>query len=194
MAITNPALDWVTYERYLTEWETEPPTLQPCEIVDGERIYMPSPSWSHQKIVQRLTFLLTLQERNGVGVLAVSPMDLLIRRFPLRVRQPDLLFLSHERLAAGQSVLNDGPLTVAPELVIEILSESDTPARLADKLADYTALGVTECWLLHPDEETVERLRLAPDGPERTTFSSGDTLTSLAFPAISLAVADLFSA
>ncbi len=192
MAITNPALDWVTYERYMTEWETEPPTLQPCEIVDGERAYMPSPSLRHQTILKRLTRVLLSYESAGVGELIISPMDLLIRRFPLRVRQPDLMFLSRSRAEAQEAT--DGPLTVAPELVIEILSESDTPARLADKLADYTALSVTECWLVRPNDETMERLRLAPGGPERTTFSSGDILTSLAFPALTIPVSDLFTA
>ena len=74
----------------------------------------------------------------GLGTTVSAPYDVLIRRFPkLQTRQPDLLFVSHARLAQGGGIPVKGLLGAAPELVVEIVSDSETQRILGDKIADY---------------------------------------------------------
>lgn len=184
----------LTYERYLQEFLTEPVTMQPCEIIDGVRVYMTSPNWWHQKIAFALAKLLDQYQSTGIrGLVLLSPLDVMIKASPLRVRQPDVLFITNQKIAHAGGMPDLGPLTAAPELVIEILSPSETRRILNAKIADFCVIGVRECWVISPNGETAEVLRLTPDGPIREAFyGSGQTLQSLTFPELTLAVDDIF--
>lgn len=101
-----------------------------------------------------------------------------------------MLFISHTRLAQA----GDAPLAVAPELVIEIISNSETQRILNGKLADYIEIGVDECWVVRPEDRTVEVLRLTPNGPQSMhIYDDTETLASVVFPNLSVPVADVFT-
>lgn len=118
-AVAAPPL---TYEAYLAEGEV----FRRYDILDGVR-HMTNPTRRHQRILIHLTRLLgTYEGVNGLGEVLVAPCDLLITRVPLRTRQPDVLFISHERLAQCPPPTDAAPLEVGPELVVEILSPSET--------------------------------------------------------------------
>lgn len=181
----------LTYEEYLAEG------LIPYryDIVDGVRILMPAPSWRHQRIqMNAMEVLRGYEKRSGRGYVIAAPFDLLIRRLPtLQTRQPDLLFVSREQIERGGGIPESGPLEVAPELVVEILSESETERILADKLADYAAIGVQEGWLIRPRPRTVTVVRLSPGGPVvAADYGEIETLQSLTFPDLSVPVAEFF--
>ena len=93
----------------------------------------------------------------------VAPVDLLIRREPLRIRQPDILYLSADRIGiTGRDELRGLQfLEIPPDLVVEVLSPSNTRRDMEDKLADYRHVGVRECWLVNPEAETVEVIRMS---------------------------------
>jgi Uma2 family endonuclease len=62
-----------------------------------------------------------------------------------------------------------------------------------EKVADYRSIGVRECWLVSPEAETVEILRLTPERAETiSTLSVNDTLRSDVLPDFEAAVARLF--
>ena len=44
---------------------------------------------------------------------------------------------------------------LAPDLAVEIRSESETAAKWADKLADYAEIGVREVWRVHLEPQVV---------------------------------------
>lgn len=137
-------LPLLTFEQYMAEGEFN----KRYAIIDGERIFMPSPTWRHQRISRNVTQALSDYEAAfRTGLMVSAPLDVLIQRQPLRTRQPDALFISHGRLAQIGGTPPDGPLPIGPELVVEILSPSDTTGVLADKIADYQRAGVEECWL-----------------------------------------------
>jgi len=184
----------LTYERYLSEFLTEPVTMQPCEIIDGVRVYMTSPNWWHQKIAFALAKLLDQYQLAGTrGQVLQSPLDVMIHAAPLQVRQPDVFFISNERLKRGGGAPNLGPLTIAPELVIEIISPSETRRITNAKIMDFCEIGVQECWVVSPQGETVEVLRLTSEGPVREAiYGMGQTLQSLTFPDLTVALEDIF--
>jgi len=180
----------LTYEDYMCS----PEEMRRYEILDGEKTYMTNPTIRHQRLQKILCRLLdSWQIRSGnQGELLMAPVDVLIRRNPLRTRQPDLLYISQPRLQ-DRADDDPSPLEPSPELVIEILSPSDTVRVLAGKLADYRSVGVKECWVVNTRSQTLEVLRLTQDGDESVgVFSVGQTAQSGIFQDLSVEVSAIF--
>jgi Uma2 family endonuclease len=53
---------------------------------------------------------------------------------------------------------------VASDITIEILTKHETRRARAAKIGDYRRIGVKECWIVSPQAQTVEVLRLPPEG------------------------------
>src|SRR5581483_5756520 len=124
----------LTYEAYIAEGEI----CKRYDILDGVRMDMPNPTRRRQDIAGNIYEALRAYQRaSGRGRTFFAPCDVLIRRKPLRTRQPDVLFISHEQLAKCSDENDPAPLFAAPELVVEILSPSETPRMREDKVADY---------------------------------------------------------
>ncbi len=181
----------LTYEAYMAE---EVSNLR-VDIVDGEKIFM-TPTVEHQIILLNLAIIFrTYQKTTGKGIGLLAPCDVLISRTPLRTRQPDVFFISKERHALNPAQHEVGPLTAAPELVVEIISGSETARRFNGKINDYCKVEVLECWKVMPETQTVEVLRLSRNGAEPIqTYSMGETVQSLAFPDLTAAVEAIFAA
>jgi Uma2 family endonuclease len=191
VAIQSAPPKKMTYEDYLAEGEIN----QRYDIIDGVRmLYMASPTLPHQVIVIHiLESLREYQKQTRRGMAIIAPLDILVSRLPLRTRQPDVFFISRERLDSEGGSHPEVPLTVAPELVVEVLSGSDTRRTRTDKIADFCSIGGNECWLVAPEGETVEVLRLTPEGAVRAAiYGAGETAQSLTFPDLTLALDDIF--
>ena len=183
----------LTYEAYMAEPEVQ----GRYDIVNGVRIIMPGATWDHQTIAMNLVELLRRYARaSGVGKVNTAPFDVLIRRTPkLQTRQPDVLFVSYAQLAQGGGIPESGPLEAAPEIVVEIISDSATQRILEDKLVDYIAIGVDECWVVRPDARTVEVLALTPGGVRsEAVYSEGQAVASVVFPGLVVPVAEVLAA
>ena len=182
----------LTYERYLAEGEI----MARYDIIDGVREYMPNPTRQHQKTAINIVEQMLIFERAyGTGEVCIAPCDVLITRVPLRIRQPDVLFISKEQLAKCAPATDPAPLEVAPELVVEILSPSEKPNVRDAKIRDYCAAGVKECWRVRLDNRTVEVLRLTADGAESVAvYAMGQTVRSLSFPDLAVSVNAIFDA
>jgi Uma2 family endonuclease len=157
MAITTAQ---PTTGRLVVDWEgylNLPDDLTHYEIIDGEVIPLASPTLKHQVILKRLLQQIdrfVLPKR--LGELLTAPFDFVVRRAPVRTRQPDLFFLSRERLQDWAQLQEQPRLEFAPDLVIEILSPSDTYTYWSEKLQDYYVLGVPEVWLVDVDKRAIE--------------------------------------
>ena len=152
----------LTYEAYLAL----PEMKQRYEIVDGVLLMAPAPTPVHQWIMLEIAIRLRdfVNER-GLGAMLVAPVDLLVQREPLRTRQPDILYLNSERSGIGglEQLRGIQALEVPADLVVEVLSPGDTRRDVENKLEDYRKVGVRECWLVSPEAETIEVLRLSTD-------------------------------
>jgi Uma2 family endonuclease len=181
----------LTYESYMAEDEVN----RRYEIIDGVRRFMTNPTRRHQVILLTIAGLFKAYAKGSrSGQVQIAPCDILIRRFPLRTRQPDVLFISPERLAANPPPDDPAPLSPAPELVVEIISPSETESRITEKLADFRKVDVRECWVVHPTARTVEVIALAREGSHSIgTYGEGTIVSSRAFPGLDLSVDDVFS-
>ena len=182
----------LTFEEYLAM----PEMKQRFEIIDGELIMSPAPTSGHQWLVGKIFVLLwTFVLERNLGVVLAAPVDVVIQRDPLRTRQPDVLYLSAERSGVrGRAELRAMPvLEIPPDLVVEVLSPSDTRRDMDDKLEDYRKIGVRECWLVSPEAETVEVLRLSSEGVETVNiYGIGGTLRSEVLENFTLGVREIF--
>ena len=183
----------LTFEAYLAL----PETKQRYDIVDGVLIMAPAPTPDHQWLAQKI-FLPLLQfiEELSLGVVLMAPVDLLIQRTPLRTRQPDLLFLNAERTGIrGRDQLRGLQfLEVPPDLVVEVLSPSNTRREIEDKLDDYRRIGVTECWLVSPEAETIEVIALSTRESESTEiFGINGSLQSQVLGDFTLSLRAIFT-
>lgn len=182
----------LTYEEYMAEPQVE----GRYDIIEGVRILRPGASWDHQTVSGNLYDLLRNYGRDsGIGKALYSPFDVLIRHVPrLQTRQPDILLISHTRLTQAGGRPRVGPLEAAPELVVEIISDSETQHILNDKLTDYISIGVDECWVVRPESRTIEILRLTPNGPQTVAiYDDTQTVTSVILPTLTVPVADVFA-
>jgi len=171
----------LTYEDYVLM----PDDGQRHELIDGELFVVPAPNHPHQRTVVRLAHLLAswLDAHRG-GEVIVAPFDVILS--PTDVVQPDLLFVSDRN---AQRIERRG-VVGAPDLVVEILSNSNRRRDEVTKRALYERFGVPEYWLIDPDERTVTVLRLS-DG--RYSVVEGETLTSPLLPGLEISLTSIFT-
>lgn len=100
--------------------------------------------------------------------------------------QPDILLVSKARLHIVQDWVRG-----APDLVVEILSESTARAGLYQKRDAYRAAGVREYWVVDPSQQTATVHRFAA-GEAPLVLSGEQTLTTPLLPGFELPVAYIF--
>jgi Uma2 family endonuclease len=195
MAITTAQ---PTTGRLVVDWEgylNLPDDLTHYEIIDGEVIPLASPILKHKIVSNNLLLKIdTFVRPKRLGVLLTAPFDFVIRRAPVRTRQPDLFFLSRERLQDWAQLQEQPRLEFAPDLVIEILSPSDTYTYWSEKLQDYFALGVPEVWLVDVDKRAIEVQVRAADGYRSLGWFSGEqAVASQVLAGLELKPAEVFA-
>jgi len=100
----------------------------------------------------------------------VGEVGIYTERDPDSVRAADVLFISHERLEQGQS---EGFLDVPPELIVEIMSPTNSWEDMRRKLKEYFDVGVDTVWVVEPSNRAVQVYRGIDDVQ---TLEEGDTL------------------
>jgi Uma2 family endonuclease len=176
----------ITYEEYLKM----PETRARYDIVDGVMIMAAAPTLEHQRILRRLIIMVNqFVEDNGLGEVFFAPTDVVIQREPLRTRQPDLLVMGNQNTGlSGQA------LEAAPDLVVEILSPSNSRNEVQRKMLDYALIGVKEVWLISPEANTVEVLGFKQDEWIRDyLLGIGDGMQSSILEGFEIELSGLFS-
>ena len=118
-----------------------------------------------------------------LGHLFGTDAGVLLERNPDTVREPDLGYVSAEKLALDANV--DGYCPVAPDLVVEIKSPSDSEREVDDKATMWLDFGVRMALVINPETGTI-RVR-QPDLPTviltmDDTLDGGDVLPGFSCP------------
>jgi len=157
------------------------------ELMEGELFVSPAPNTEHQRKAFRLSRVLADHvERNGLGEVFIAPFDVVLDAST--VLEPDIVFVSKAR----QAIVKAGCIEGAPDLVVEVLSDSSRTIDRFVKRDRYAEFGVPEYWLLDPFELRVEILRL--EGRKyrvAAAFGPADTLESPTFPGLRLPLSSL---
>jgi Uma2 family endonuclease len=99
---------------------------------------------------------------------------------------PDLVILFNEKLAALD--LDELPVTVPPDMVIEVISASESYSQVNRRINAYRHFGVREVWIF--DYQNLQMNLHGAAGAKR--LCSGDALESPLLPGWSVAVDEIF--
>ena len=161
------------------------------ELIDGEHYVTPSPNTKHQRISGNLYFFIRAWlEEHPVGQVFYAPFDVVFSRFD--VVEPDLLYLSNERVA---EVLTAQHVTGAPDIVIEIGSPGTRRRDETIKRRLYERSGVSEYWVVNPKLDAVRVYRREGESfsrPREFFREAGDVLTTPHLPGLEIALSRLF--
>ena len=123
-------------------------SLGRTELVNGELVELMPTGHPHGYLESIITTLIMIFVRqNKIGRVLNGEAGVYTHRNPDTVRGVDVAYISNERFAQVQS---NSYLDVAPELIVEILSPSDTWSELQIKLAEYFAIDVKLMWVVDP--------------------------------------------
>lgn len=155
------------------------------ELNQGELVVMPMASAEHGLILSNIAYILFDGIRGKrLGRVFPEMAYALCREPELSLRQPDVSFVSLDRIQSVQGYF-DG----APELAVEVVSPSDHAADLHLKVKQYLAAGSHEVWVVYPQMRSVE---IYLRGGQARNLCDSDTITFELFPGWSAQVADFF--
>jgi Uma2 family endonuclease len=127
-----------------------------CELVDGVLVEKIMGFDESRFAVLLATYLVRFLEQRDLGT--IVGVDGMVRLFPGLVRIPDVAFISWKRFPKSKRERGEIP-TVAPDLVVEVLSKGNTKREMARKLDDYFRAGVRLVWYVDPRRRTVQVYR-----------------------------------
>ena len=175
-----------TYEDYLAF----PEDGKRYEIIDGDCYMSPSPRTKHQEVSGNLLYFLKAHlKRTKRGRVFDAPMDVILS--DINVVQPDILVI----LATRTSMITEKNIQGAPDIVIEIISETSRKTDEITKKKLYERYGVLEYWIVDPELELVKIYRLT-DGrygrAEERAQERGETVTTALLPDLDISLTELF--
>ncbi|MHC4940193.1 MAG: Uma2 family endonuclease [Planctomycetota bacterium] len=139
-----------------------------CELIRGELAMMQASGGLHGRITMRIGRALDeFISRHDLGTVLAAETGFVLARDPDTVRAPDAAFVRSGR------TIDDRFIEGAPELAVEVLSPSDRPGYVSDKVAEWLESGAEAVWVVDPREQTVD-VHVAAREPK--TLSVPDTL------------------
>lgn len=114
-----------------------------------------------------------------------------IRMVGGRIRLPDAVFISYDDVPGGKSPGVPVP-QIPPTLAVEVLSASNTPGEMKQKIREYFASGSRLVWLADPPTKTIAIYTEASEKPSRVLSSNETPDGGTVLPGFSVSVAELF--
>ena len=159
-----------------------------CELVDGTLKPKVSPKYKHAKTqLYLLTVLNEWCQQQQRGRVLPEWGIILKRQGNDWVPIPDLTYVSYQRLSADWD--EDTACPVIPELVVEIISPSQTFGELTEKTENYLKNGIDRVWIVDPQAETVTVFR---KDQNFETLRDEQLITDSLLPKLEIAISDLF--
>ena len=176
----------LTYEDYLQF----PDDGKRHEIIEGDHYVTPVPRTKHQRISANLaTAMISFSKQHKLGLVLTAPCDVILS--DENVVQPDLLFVSTARAA----IVTEDNIQGAPDIIVEILSESSRKKDEVTKRKLYERFGVQEYWVVDPELEIVKIYKRAQQRYGRAmelSKETNDVLTTELLPGFAFAVSEIF--
>jgi Uma2 family endonuclease len=146
VALVEPKGKVWTYEDYISG--VIPSDVY--EVVEGKEVKRMPTGGLHGFLETEITFL--LRSRLKDYVILTGEVALLLSRTPLTLRAADVVAISKSKLPE----IPKGALDVPPDLVVEIVSPSDSVPYILKKMEDYRRWGVgRQVWIFPESGEVV---------------------------------------
>jgi Uma2 family endonuclease len=150
----------------------EQPQKRVCELIDGTLVEKAMGFRESQLALFLAGFLNAFVIPRNLGI--VSGADGMMRLFAGRVRIPDIGFASWDRFPNRRRPPEPIP-DLAPDLAVEVLSESNTRAEMRLKREDYFRGGCRLVWEIDPEARTITIYTRVD--PHDAILTVADTLT-----------------
>lgn len=153
------------------------------EIVAGELRQMSPTGAMHGIVTARFNAaVFNHVESNDLGFVFGAETGFKLASNPDTVRAPDVAFVSYERMPTDADITKFLP--VAPDLVVEVVSPTDTLYEVEEKVAEWLAAGALAVWVANPKRRTVTVHR--PHQPpqvltEADTLEGGEALRGFSY-------------
>lgn len=160
------------------------------ELLKGELRKMSPAGNKHGRAASRITGSLDpYVVINGLGAVYAAETGFKISSDPDTVRAPDVAFVSQAKLDEIGEM--EGFLPCAPDLVVEVISPSDSFSEVEDKVFDWLAAGSKMVVVVKASKRSVTVYRSATDVivlKENDILDGGDVV-----PGWSMAIKDIFA-
>ena len=174
-----------TYADYL-EWEGP----QRYQLFNGEAFQMASPSVEHQAISLEVSNQFYNFLKGKPCRVFTAPLD--VRLFPKKdksdntVVQPDIL------VVCDKNKIDENSINGAPDLVIEIASQSNDCYEQLLKFQYYLKAGVREYWDIVPEQKNVQVHLYEKDRYITALYEANERVPVTVLPGLEIALEDLF--
>jgi Uma2 family endonuclease len=154
-------------------------------------LYIEGRKTAHQIVITELfgIFYNFFQDTNCTPI--VAPYDIELRRTSenINIVQPDLMIICD----LEEKLNEDDYYKGVPSLVVEVLSKSTRRKDLIKKLDLYMSCGVSEYWIVNPDNQEVtvylfEDLNIS----DSATYKNNEVVQSFIFSGLSADIRKIF--
>lgn len=125
-----------------------------------------------------------------LGIVTIADGGFVFEHDPDTVLAPDVAFIRQEHVPSDDKLHRFGQ--IPPDLAVEVVSPTDRPGALAEKIAFYLAHGVPLVWVVDPATRTA-RVYRSGNEPRRLTIDDaldGEEIV----PGFRLPLAQVFAA
>lgn len=160
-----------------------------AEFINGEIIFHSPVKNRHWLVSANIIGVLQpFVRKNKLGIVGAEKVMIRLTRNDY---EPDIVFFSNEKCAAFSP---DQMLFPPPDLAVEILSPSTEKYDREIKFADYAAHGVSEYWIVDPEQKSIEQYLLTgKDYRLNVKLHDEGILHCVVIQGFSLHVPDIFS-
>ena len=155
-----------------------------AELVRGRVIYLVKPKPRHGRIAMRISApLAEFVHRHNLGEVYAAETGFIAGRDPDSVRAPDVAFVRAEVVAAHDE---EEWLPHSPDLAVEVMSPSDRPGAVQDKVRMWLDGGARSVWVIDPDRRLATIYRA--DGSEQVINEDDDLRDDSVLPGFSMSL------
>lgn len=183
----------VSYEEYM---ELVDSSDQRYELIDGEIYLLASPTFTHQVVVNEISWHFNNYFKGKPCRSLTAPLDIRLFGYATKfeedpnVVQPDVIVICDEN-----KVNEKNKYEGIPSLVVEVLSPSTKGKDLAAKLNLYMKSGVLEYWVVNLENESILQYSFSKerDIDNLMSIRQEETIQSPVFPGLEILLSDIFS-
>lgn len=160
---------------------------QKAEFINGEIIVHSPVKLRHNSASLLLYRLLgTYVDLHDLGFVGHEKLLITLERNDY---EPDICFFGNNKADAFEDEQMKFP---APDLIVEVLSDSTAQNDRGIKYRDYATSGVTEYWIIDPESKMVEQYLLQEDQYELRIKSDSGEIHSVAVPGFTIPIQAIF--
>ena len=131
-------------ELYTTDFIYNLPEGERAELIDGQIYYMAPPTFTHQRLLNKLSQQITnyIDSKKGDCEIVPAPFAVFLNKDDKTYVEPDISVI------CDKSKLNDKGCLGSPDWIIEIVSPASKRMDYHIKLFKYRMAGVREYWIV----------------------------------------------